>query len=238
MRGWLKATIVVGVLCGLLAGADRIAVGVAEDEAADQLLKSGRMSKRPDVSIEGFPFLTQALSMKLDDVRISADGLTVGDGSRRVALHSFKAELSGVGVSGSMTSATVDHGSGTGLITYADLSQLLPPASQLVPSAGKLQIGGNTRLSLSYGGPGRIKASMGPLPVGEGVLHSQGDTVTVDGFRLSGVAGMLAGLSDQKIEPISFTLSALPAGLNLAGVSPQEDGVRLNFDGKDFKLIG
>ncbi|MQS12891.1 DUF2993 domain-containing protein [Streptomyces kaniharaensis] len=241
MRGWLKATIALVVLCGLLVGADRIAVGVAEDEAADRMVSSGRMSQRPDVSIGGFPFLTQVLSMKLDDVRISADGLTVGDGRNQVALHSFKAQLSGVTVSDRMNSATVDSGTGSGLISYADLAQLLPPAAQLMPGAGKLPVGSNTRLSLSYGGPGRIRASLGPLPVGEGSVHSTGNTVTADGFQLSGLAGMFAGIANQKVEPVSFTLDQLPAGLKLAdkdGVTPLEEGLQLNFDGKGVKVLG
>ncbi|WP_406200429.1 DUF2993 domain-containing protein [Kitasatospora sp. NBC_01560] len=238
MRGWLKATIGLTVLGGLLLGADRIAVGVAEDEAADQMVKSGRMSQRPDVTIEGFPFLTQVLSMKLDDVRITADGLTVGDGTHQVALHSFKARLAGVAVSDSMTSATVDSGTGTGLISYADLAQLLPPASQMVPAAAKLPVGSGTRLSLSYGGPGKIKAALGQVPIGEGTVHSQGNTVTADGFKLNGMAAMLAGLTNQQVEPVSFTLSALPAGLKLASVSPQEEGLQLTFDGNHVKVIG
>ncbi|MER5354723.1 DUF2993 domain-containing protein [Kitasatospora sp. NPDC002551] len=238
MRGWLKATIGVVVLSGVLVGADRIAVGVAEDEAAEQILKSGRMSQKPDVSIEGFPFLTQVVSQKLDDVRISSDGLTVGEGKDEVALHAFQARLSGVEVSGNMSSATVESGSGSGLITYADLARLLPPASELVPNVGRLSLGGGTRLSLSYGGPGKVKASLGPFPVGDAAVHSQGDTVTVDGFKLSAMASLLAGVSDQSLAPISFTLSTLPAGLNLASVTPREDGLQLAFEGKDLKLIG
>ncbi|MFB6889622.1 DUF2993 domain-containing protein [Kitasatospora sp. NPDC056327] len=238
MRGWLKTTIGLVVLSGVLVGADRIAVGVAEDEAADQILRSGRMSQKPEVSIEGFPFLTQVVSRKLDDVRISSDGLTVGEGKDKVALHGFRAELSGVEVSGNMSSATVDRGTGSGLISYADLSRLMPPASELVPNAGRLSLGGNTRLSLSYGGPGKVKASLGPFPVGEAAVRSEGNTVTVDGFRLSAMATLLAGVADQSLDPVSFTLAALPAGLNLSSVTPQEDGLRLAFDGKGVKLIG
>ncbi|WP_316526904.1 LmeA family phospholipid-binding protein [Kitasatospora brasiliensis] len=244
MRGWLKATIGLAVLSGLLLGADRIAVGVAEDEAADRIVKSGRMSQRPDVSIEGFPFLTQVLSMKLDDVRISSDGLTVGDGSHQVALHSFKARLSGVKVSDSMNSATVAGGTGSGVISYPDLAQLLPPASQLLHGV-KLPVGGNSRLTLGYAGPGKIKASLGPIAIGEGSVHNKGNTVTVDGFQLSSLAGMVAGFSNQQIEPMSFTLDSLPAGLKLAdqeggsgGVTPLPEGLQLTFDGKDVKLLG
>ncbi|MGV9269312.1 LmeA family phospholipid-binding protein [Kitasatospora sp. NPDC003701] len=238
MRGWLKATIGLVVLSGLLVGADRIAVGVAEDQVAEQLVKSGRMSQRPDVSIGDVPFLTDLLSKEVDDLRISADGLTVGDGTRQVALHSFKARLSGVKVSNSLTSAKVAKGSGSGLISYADLTQLLPPASQMVPAAARLPVGTNTRLSLSYGGPGKIKAALGGLQVGEGSVHSQGNTVTADGFRLSGVAAMVAGLTDQKVDPVSFTLDQLPAGLKLSGVTPQEEGLQLTFQGDGVTLIG
>ncbi|MFJ3220404.1 DUF2993 domain-containing protein [Kitasatospora sp. NPDC086801] len=241
MRGWLKATIGLVVLSGLLVGADRIAVGVAEDQAADRMVSSGRMSQRPDISIEGFPFLTQALSRKLDDVRISSDGLTVGDGGHQVALHSFKARLSGVTVSDSLKSATVGSGTGSGLISYADLAQLLPPASQLMSGAGKLPVGGNTRLALSYGGPGRIKAALGPIEVGEGAVHNSGNTVTADGFQLSALAGMFAGVTDHRLEPMSFTLDSLPAGLKLAdkdGAMPLPEGLQLTFDGKGVKLLG
>lgn len=192
MRGWVKATIGLVVLSGLLVGADRIAVGVAEDQAADQLVKTGYLSQRPQVSIEGFPFLTQALSMELDDVRLSADGLTVGTGKQQVELHGFTARLSGVAVSDSLTSATVAAGTAEGLVTYADLAKMMPPASELVPGSGKA-IPGGTRLSLSYGGPGKIKAALGPVPVGEGSLHNSGNTITADGFRLSGVAALLNG---------------------------------------------
>ncbi|MFB7907964.1 DUF2993 domain-containing protein [Kitasatospora sp. NPDC056076] len=240
MRGWLKATIGLVVLSGLLVGADRIAVGVAEDEAADQLVKNGRMSQRPDVTIEGFPFLTQVVSKKLDDVRISSDGLTVRNNGQQVALHSFKAKLSGVEVSDSLNSATVDSGAGSGVISYQDLAQLLPPASQLMGGAS-LPVGGNARLSLSYGGPGKVKASLGPVSVGEATVHNTGNTITVDGLKLSSLAEMVAGLGNRKIEPASFTLDSMPAGLQLAakdGVAPLPEGLQLSFEGKDVKLLG
>ncbi|MFI6447884.1 DUF2993 domain-containing protein [Kitasatospora sp. NPDC050543] len=237
MRGWQKLTIGLVVLSGLLVGADRIAVGVAEDQAADQLVKSGKLSARPEVSIEGFPFLTQVLSMKLDDVHLSADELTVGDGRQQVALHSFKAELSGVEVSGSLDNATVSKGTGSGLITYADLGRLLPPASQFVPEAGKL-IPGNTRLSLSYGGPGKIKAALGPMQVGEGTVRVKDNTVTTDGFQLTGLASMIGGATGQHIQPVGFSLGALPAGLKLADAVPQPDGLKLTFQGTGLKLVG
>ncbi|MER6298660.1 DUF2993 domain-containing protein [Kitasatospora sp. NPDC001539] len=240
MRGWWKATIGLAVLSGLLVGADRIAVGVAEDEAADRLVKSGQMSRRPDVTIEGFPFLTQVVTKKLDDVRISSDGLTVQNNGHQVALHSFKARLSGVSVSDSLSTATVDDGTGSGVISYQDLAQLLPPASELLGGA-PLPGGGSSRLSLSYGGPGKVKASLGPVSVGEATVHNEGNTITVDGLKLSSLAEMVAGLTNRKIQPAAFTLDSMPAGLALAakdGATPLPEGLQLSFEGKGVKLLG
>lgn len=50
--------IVLVILGGLFVGADRLAVGFAEDEAAEKLRTSEGLSETPDVSIKGFPFLT------------------------------------------------------------------------------------------------------------------------------------------------------------------------------------
>ncbi|WP_159400909.1 DUF2993 domain-containing protein [Streptomyces sp. NRRL B-24484] len=229
MRGWLKATIGLAALAGLLAGADRVAVGVAEDEAADRLAGSGRMAQRPTVHIDGFPFLTQALAKEFDDVRLSGEGMTVGNGSQQVALRSFSARLSGVSVGDGYRSATVRHGSGTGLISYADAARLAAPQSG-VPGAD--------RLELSYGGPGKVKASLMGVSVGQGDVHSSGNTITADGFRLTGMASVLNGALGGKLGARSFTLTELPAGLNLSGAVPEPDGLRLTFQGENVSLIG
>ncbi|MEV4616210.1 DUF2993 domain-containing protein [Kitasatospora sp. NPDC049258] len=223
MRGWLKLTIGLGVLAGLLVGADRVAVGVAEDEAADQLVSSGRLSSRPSVSIDGFPFLTQAISGEFDGVRLSAGDVQVSDGRQQVAVHSFKADLSGVTVGGSYRSATVRSAKGSGLISYPDAAKLVQGADRLV---------------FSYGGPGKVKASLAGISIGEGKVHSEGNTVIADGFQLTGMAAALNGRVKDLLAPRSFTLSNLPAGLGLAGVTPEPDGLLLDFRGSDVRLIG
>ncbi|MEU9130230.1 DUF2993 domain-containing protein [Kitasatospora sp. NPDC048540] len=223
MRGWLKLTIGLGVLAGLLVGADRTAVGVAEDEAADQLVSSGRLSSRPEVTIEGFPFLTQAVSGEFDGVKLAADDVQVSDGRQQVAVRSFRASLSGVSVGDSYHSATVRSATGSGLISYPDAAKLVQGAD---------------RLDLSYGGPGKVKASVAGFSIGEGKVHSEGNTVIADGFQLTGVAAALNGRVKDLLAPRSFTLSRLPAGLGLAGVTPEPDGLLLDFRGTDVRLIG
>jgi len=211
----------MAVVAGLLAGADRLAVGVAEDEAADKLVSSGRLSTRPDVSIEGFPFLTQAVSGEFEAVRLSGDGVMVSAGRERVALHSFSARLSGVAVADSYRSATVRSGSGSGLVTYGDVAKAV----------------GSGLVGLEYAGPGKVKA---PMPGGaiEGTIRTEGNSILVENLQLIGTATMLKGVAGDRLKPQKFTLTELPAGLNLASATPQPDGLRLDFQGKDLRLIG
>ncbi|WP_441250826.1 LmeA family phospholipid-binding protein [Kitasatospora sp. McL0602] len=224
MRGLVKLTIGLVVLGGLLFGADRVAVGVAEDQAADKLVSSGRLSSRPHVSIGGFPFLTQAVTGRLDDVRLSGEGVTATDGRERIALRSFSARLSGVEFDSGYSSATVRTGSGSGLVPYPDVARLLA--------------GGGRPVELAYAGPGKVKATLAGLPLGQGNVHSAGNTITADGFQLQGVASLLGGAGGEALEARSVTLSYLPAGLGLASATPQPDGLLLTFQGSNIKLLG
>ena len=66
------------VLAGLFVAADRIALSYAEDKAASTLQQSQQLNQKPDVSVAGFPFLTQLAAGEFDDVTISASDLEVG----------------------------------------------------------------------------------------------------------------------------------------------------------------
>src|SRR5579862_9801966 len=67
--GWLITLVVIIVL---LVAADFIARAVAENVAASQFQKQGKLTNKPDVTIEGFPFLTQVASKNFSDVKVKA----------------------------------------------------------------------------------------------------------------------------------------------------------------------
>ncbi len=75
MRGLLILLVVFGCL---LVVADRVAVAVAQDRVADRIAEQGGLPGPPVVDITGFPFLTQALSGRYDDVRISLSAAQLG----------------------------------------------------------------------------------------------------------------------------------------------------------------
>ena len=73
-RRWpIVLLVLLLVLVGLFVAADRIALGLAEDKAATALQSSQNLPQKPDVSVEGFPFLTQLLAGNFGEVVVTAD---------------------------------------------------------------------------------------------------------------------------------------------------------------------
>src|SRR5581483_2575232 len=181
MRAVRRLLIVLVVLAILFTAADRISVAVAQSQAASRIQSSKGLNKKRSVSIEGFPFLTQLLSRDLDEVKLSADGLTVGGGSggNQVTLQSFHADLHGVRLQNGFSSATVSSATGTAVISYADLSTALP-----------------NHLTASYGGNGRVRLT-GTEDVSG--LSFQGTAAA----KVSVTSGDSIGLSDVSVENIS-----------------------------------
>ncbi|WP_405585302.1 DUF2993 domain-containing protein [Streptomyces sp. NBC_01190] len=221
--------IVVVILGGLFVAADRVAVNLAENKAADHAQSSEGLSHKPKVSIEGFPFLTQAATGKLHDVKITAHDIAAGDGGESVRIDSFRADLHGVKLSNSFSRAVADNASGTAFITYADLTKAAP--------AG---------ITVSYGGTdpsGRAMVKLAgtflsaKLSVLSQVTVHNADSITLHAQGLPKAFTAL-GLESQVRKQIDFTtqLTHLPAGIALSDVSATPDGISVSATGKHVVL--
>ncbi len=229
MRALRRLIIVLVVLFGLFAAADRIAVYVAEGQAASALQKSRGLSQKPSVSIEGFPFLTQLLGGSMDEVKVHANQLTVTTpNGTDVTLQDFSADLKGVRLENGFTEAVADNATGTATISYADLSAALPKG-----------------VTVAYGGNGKVKvAGSASLPVlGEQQVSGTAALNVVGGnsIALSGITGVtgvdpgLAGLVATVLEP-QFQLSGLPTGLKLTQITAEPTGVSVGVAGTGVVL--
>ena len=104
------------VLLVLLVVLDRVAVAYADNQAAQQIKSQGFPTK-PNVSIEGFPFLTQVASRRLNHVHITASQVKEGP----VTL-SLVADATGVLLNPGYQGGTITHVTGTGLIGFSSLA--------------------------------------------------------------------------------------------------------------------
>jgi hypothetical protein len=222
--------VVVLLLLGLLVVGDRIAVGFAEDEVATQIAEKGGLEGTPDVDITGFPFLTQAIGGRYDDVRISLTAAELGqpEGTRAdIALHGVRVPLSAV-LSGSVSEVPVDRIDGTATLSYALLSA---------------QLEGDTAVTREGGGL-RITRTVEVL--GQTVPLTAAGTVTLDGNDLvvdvQQVAGAGVDVPDWLLSratdllDLRYTVPALPFGLQLTSVTPADDGVVLGLEATDTVL--
>ncbi|MFC5217950.1 DUF2993 domain-containing protein [Streptomyces coerulescens] len=244
MRALRIFLIVVIVLGGLFVLADRLAVGFAEDEVAGKLQTRENLADTPDVSIKGFPFLTQVLGGALDDVEVGMSGFVAaaGDG-KSIRIDDLKANMKGVEFSGDYSSATAATATGTASVSYAELLKTAKSEpTQVAPGVTASVVG------LSDGGNGKIKVAVEAtvlgtkLPEPVYVLSSvtaQGDTVRVKADTLPNFGGAeIAESRARAITDFEQKIDGLPGGIQLDSVQAAKDGVEITVKGSNVRLAG
>ncbi|MEV3860611.1 DUF2993 domain-containing protein [Streptomyces sp. NPDC050095] len=248
MRALRILLIIVVIVGGLFVIADRVAVNFAEGKAADKLKSSEGLASTPDVSIKGFPFLTQVVGGSLDDVEIGIKDYEAKSGGESVHIADLKAEMHGVEFNSSYSSATADSATGTALITYAELlkSAKSEPVELPLGATGKV-------IGLSDGGNGKIKVavevSRGGVKLPEpmyvtSTITVKGDTINAHAdsipksLKVLGVSVPLPEGTARNVTDFSQKIDDLPAGIKLDKVEAVEDGVEITVKGSNLDLVG
>ena len=245
MRALRIILILVVVLGGLFVIADRVAVGFAEDKAADKIKTTEGLASTPDVSIEGF--LTQVVGGELDDVKIGIKDYEASTGGTNAAtgtirIDDLNAEMHGVAFNSDYSSATATSATGTASISYAELLKAAKAEPTQVASGVTAQV-----IGLSDGGNGKIKVTVEAtvlgtkLPQPVSVLSSvsvSGDTVKVHADSLPKLGVELAEGRIRAITDFSQKIDELPGGIRLDKVEAAKSGVDISVKGSDVKLVG
>jgi hypothetical protein len=222
--------VVLLLLAGLALVADRVAVGVAEDQVAQQLAGKGGLVGTPQVDITGFPFLTQAVGGRYEDVRIALDAEELGqpEGTRAaVSLRGVHVPLPAA-VAGSVTEVPVDRIDGTATLAYDLLAAELGGDATIAPEGDGLRITRTVEV-LGY-----------RLPVtAAGTVTLDGDRLVVDVEEAAGAGVDIPGFLVDRVSDLldlRYTVPELPFGLQLTGVAPAADGVRVRVEATDAVL--
>ncbi|MGY4991794.1 LmeA family phospholipid-binding protein [Streptomyces nigrescens] len=233
MRALRVLLVLVVILGGLFVAADRVAVGLAEDKAAEKIRASQGLDKTPTVAIKGFPFLTQVAGRSLQEVDADLGGIEARAEGRSLRIDRLSAHFFEVGLTSDYTSIeSAATATGNARITYADLTK----------AAG----GG---VKISYGGEknGRSQVKISPnvpLPVS---LNVTGSLTIVNGttvrLRADGLPAMCKALPSCETKVRAQTdhdwkLAQLPGNLKLDKVVTMHEGISISASGKDVKLPG
>ena len=218
-----RLAVVLVVLAGLLAVADRVAATVAARAVADQVQASAALSSPPDVSIGGFPFLTQAFGGRYDSVSVVAVDVDAGE----LTIGRLDATLTGVSVplsdvlSGSVTEVPVASVRATALVGYDELSRRSGDRRlTVVPSGDRLRVTG----SASVLGQTVTASALSSVRVEGGALVVTAESYSVGGAAASAaVTRALGGRLDLRIP-----VTGLPYGLQVSGVRVTPAGVEVD----------
>jgi hypothetical protein len=224
--------VILLLLAGLVLVADRVGEGIAEDRVAQLVAERGGLAGEPEVEIGGFPFLTQALGGRYEDVRISLAGPDLGQpvGTRAdVTLRGVQVPLSDV-VSGAVREVPVERVDGTATLPYALL------AAELGPGTTVTRAGDGLRVQRTE----EIAGVEVPLTA-TGTVTLDGNSLVVD-VEEATAAGV--DVPDLFLDRLGDALDLrrpiprLPFGLQVTGVAPADDGVRVEVEATDTVLRG
>jgi hypothetical protein len=223
---WVVAVVLIVVV---LVGLDFGARAAAESVIASKIEQQG-LSSKPDVTIDGFPFLTQVASKDLRHVTITAARVSAGP----VTITTLDAVATEIRVSSyEFSSGTIGSVSGTALISFASLGNTLATRFGVLGSLLK-----GAGLQLAYAGPDEVRASLN-LVVASGsatwrVTRASADALNV---TLVGSSGLPASLLDS-IQNLTLQLPKLPLGLTVDSIAVTPSGVVGHVGGHNVPFGG
>jgi hypothetical protein len=218
--------IVVIVLLGVLVAADFAARAVAQDKFAAEIQSHG-FPKKPDVSIQGFPFLTQLVSRDIRQVNIRSANVPEGP----VTIKSMNFVLNGLHLNSGYSGGTADTLTGSVFITFPEL------ANALTSQAGALgSLVGRAGLTLTAASSDEVKASISLVIISASatwrVTAVDGNKIHVQLVSSSGLPpSLLSSVSD-----ITLRLPALPLSVSLQSVSVTPAGITGQLAGSNLQL--
>jgi hypothetical protein len=205
------------VIVGVLVGLDRAAAAYTANRIATTLQNDG-FPVRPNVSVEGFPFLTQLISRHLQGVEVTAPRYPIGPVTASIDVHAQDITLDSGYQSGTIAQVT-----GTGLIPFASLAGL--PALAAVPG-----------LQISSDGPHMVKLSANFQVLAASAIARVKQTARNEiSLRIVSSSGVPAALL-APIRDLILQIPALPLGLTVQSVRVSPRGVVIGVAGSNVKF--
>lgn len=221
----------VAVLLVLLLVADRVGAALAGRAIARELQRSAALPQEPQVRVEGFPFLTQALrgryrAIEVEAAEVPADQLT---------LRTLSARLTGVQVplsdalSGDVATVPVERVEAIVLLGYDDLGRRSGDRELTVSAAGdRLRVRGSVRV---------LGRKLTGTAVSRVELDGDEVVVTAESYEVGNatadavITRALAGRFDYR-----FGLAGLPYGLQVSGLQVRPEGLAVTATAVDTVL--
>lgn len=240
-RALIVLLVLLLLLVGLAAVADRVAASMAEraiaDEVRQELVAQEVQSSPPDVSVGGYPFLTQVLAGEYQSITIAlrdVEGDVEGNGVRLprldVEARNVSAPLDTLRTrQGDITARTVD---GTATVAYASVVELInQPGLQLSEENGVLSVTAPLRIlgqEVTVRGTAELSVRDGQVLVGFDDLTAEGVPNT------AGARELVEAYAEQL--SLELALPELPFDMKLQDVQARPDGLAVTAIAQNVPL--
>ncbi|MEV1247582.1 DUF2993 domain-containing protein [Nonomuraea sp. NPDC050022] len=219
-----KLIVFLIVLVVLLAVVDRVAVTGVQRDLANRISAAADLNNQPTVTIEGIPFLTQAVSGRYPEVRFNLGTLTYGGvpvKDLQGVAYDVTAPLADVlqnranvragrlTVHGTLTRATIDK--------YAPQGVKISGNGQRLVASGEVTVGVN---KVKFNAEMRVQVADG-------------------GIKLQ--AEKIQGVPDALAKFVTYTIpfkGKLPFDVKVTGVKSVADGLEFAAEASDVPLRG
>ncbi|MDG4822544.1 DUF2993 domain-containing protein [Asanoa sp. WMMD1127] len=242
-RALITLLVLLIVLAGVLVAADRVAANFAEKKIAEQVSQEvaaqNVQSAPPEVSVGGFPFLTQVLrgnyeeiTIVMRDVKGDVNGDAVNLPQLNVVAHDVAASIDTLrSGQGDVTAKTVD---GTGTITYDSVTALInreglklsEREGKLVATAPIVVPGINQQFTVT---------GSADLSVQGRRIQIKFADATAEGLPAVPLAQQVVSNFIRQIS-INVDVPALPFNMELKQVDAKPDGLAVTATAKDVPL--
>ena len=230
--GWTFLILVLSAALLLTAGlymVDRLAEKRVTEQVTDNLQSALGTKDPPQVSFDGFPFLTQVASRNIRQVQVIADGIgTTREGLLPIAHADLL--ITDVTTTDWFQTMTASHVDGSAVVDYSALQE-----ASNIPVAyagdGRIRIEATTTL---FGA--RVVAQITGVPrLDRSQAITLGDpTITVASVELPDFTA--EAMLRTVLEPIPVT--GVPLGLTLSSVAAEPNAMRFGLVGDNVPLQG
>ncbi|GAB3988035.1 DUF2993 domain-containing protein [Actinoallomurus acanthiterrae] len=226
-KALVTCLILLVVLGGVFIAGDIIGRRVAQNEIAKNVRAQYTLDHTPKVSIKGFPFLTQALDGRYDEIDVNVGELTeqgVRLTDTTVALKGVTAPMSDA-MHGDASKMVADTATSTATIGYDDVNKQAPNNMKVSAQGSELQVRGPYTV---LGVTRTVTATVTVEPSGRSVR------VVPQKVKAGGMA-VPVGLVRQAFT-FTMPVKGLPLGTRISDVQVKPEGLRVSTTAQNVKL--
>jgi len=234
MRRFLTLIVVLVLLAVVV---DRAACWFAQRTIAEQIQKEADLPARPDVNVAGFPFLTQVLGGRYQQIDANLTDPAVGGGLK---IDTLNIRLRGVQIStsdainGRVDSVPVDSASAVATVSFAALNAA---AKENLPNTkSKVEFSQGTSNALKVTGEYRSSGLNAQLDLSAKIVAKDGDLVVeLAPEALDGLPAVLRPQVKSLLAQAS-RLPSLPFGFQAKSVSVSPTGITVQATSSALNL--